>query len=193
MGAERELDYTENEGGSVAEDHIWIEHRRLGGIRIHREGRQGTIPVKEEQGREEGKQYLWVIYYLGIKWKSLTGKFSLIIASWVQHRCGRCLDFAATLLGRCMSLDTGYIFSALRCLSHQKLPKLRTAEENAASPFQSYAHMHRVEWLAKWPPLWNLSSLCPVMLGLGCWVSELTLHRSWLWRSRRITTESSPN
>lgn len=163
-------DYLGNERQFIGGDHIWIEHRRLGRIWIHREGDTACSSEEEdERGREEGKQYLWVIHDPGIKQKSLTVQYSLSIASQVQHSCGRCLDLTTWhFLKKCLSLDTRYILSVLRCLNHPGLLKLRPAEWSASSPFQLSTHMHRMRWLAKWPGLFNLLTLCLVMLGRGC-------------------------
>lgn len=45
------------------------------------------------------------------------------------------------LLEKCISLDTRYILSVLRCLNHQRLLKLRPVEGSAVSPFQPYTHV----------------------------------------------------
>lgn len=153
----------------------WIDHWGLGRIWIPREVGQGRLQMKERTARGKERETMSASHTL------LRGQAE-VTDNQISSYCFLCP--AQVAIGGLPSGPHGMKHASLQTLDAYSvwrdawavrgLLKLRPAEGSAGSPLQTHVQVHSVGWLTMWPGLLNVwSSLCLVMLGLGCWISKV--------------------
>lgn len=151
-----------------------IDHWGLGRIWIPREVGQGRLQMR--MGRREERETISVSHTL------LRGQAKITDNQISSSYCFLCPAQVAVsgLPSGPHSMKHANLQTLDACSlwwdawAVRDLFKLRPAEGSAGSPLQTHVQVHRVGWLTMWPALLNVwSSLCLVMLGLGCWISKV--------------------